>query len=45
MDSPSQRPVARSFVVFFDVHLKQTTEQTVDIMVIWDALALIVTAL
>ena len=42
---PSQRPVARSYDVFFDLRLKQTVEQTVEKPVIWDDIALIMTTL
>ena len=38
---PSQRPVTLSFNVFFD--LQQTFEQTIEMPVIWDAIALIIT--
>ena len=41
---PSQRPVTQSFGVFFDVRL-QTAEQTVQMLVIWDAIGLIMTSL
>ena len=37
----SQRPVTRSFDVFFDLSHKQTIEQTIEMPVIWDAIALI----
>ena len=38
---PSQRPVRRSFDVFFE----QTAEQTIEKPVIWDAIAVIMTSL
>ena len=34
----SQRPVRRSFDVFFDLLLKPTVEQTIETPVIWDAI-------
>ena len=40
---PSQRPVTRSFDVFFAP--EQTTEQTIEIPVIWDTIAQIMTSL
>ena len=43
-ESTDQRPVAQSFDVFFDVH-EQTVEQTIETLVIWDAIALIMTSL
>ena len=43
--SRTQRPVTRSFDVFSDVPPEQTTEQTVQMLVIWDAIALIMTSL
>ena len=42
---PSQRPVTRSFDVFFDLRLEQKVEQTIARLVIWDAIALIMTSL
>ena len=43
---PSQKPVIRSFDVFFDVHLKKkTVEQTIETPEIWDAIAPIMTSL
>ena len=39
---PSQRPVTRSFDIFFDLRLN---EQTIVAPVIWDAIALIMTPL
>ena len=37
---PTQRPVTRSFDVFFDLRLnKQTVEKTIVRLVIWDAIA------
>ena len=41
---PSQRPVTRSFDIFFDLCLKQIVEQTMETPVIWDASALIMTS-
>ena len=38
---PSQRPVARTFQVFFDVRLNKWLEQAVDKPVIWDAMGLL----
>ena len=40
----SQRPVTRSFDVFFDVCLK-TAEKTIGMLVVWDAVALVLTSL
>ena len=40
---PSQRPVTRSFDVFFDSP-EQTAEETIETLVIWDGMALIVTS-
>ena len=40
---PSQRPVTRSFDVFFDLP-EQTVEQTLETPVIWDAIPLIMTS-
>ena len=42
---PPQRPVTRSFDVFFDLAPEQTIEQTTETAVIWDATALIITSL
>ena len=42
---PSQRPVTRSFDVFFDLRLKKTVEYKIVTPVIWDAIALIMTSL
>ena len=36
---PSQRPVTRSFGIFFDLFFKQTVEQTIETPVIWDTIA------
>ena len=41
---PSQRPVTQSFDVFLSVP-QQTVEQTMEMPVIWDAIALIMTSL
>ena len=41
---PSQRPVTQSFDVFFDLP-EQTIEQTIETLVIWDAIALLMTPL
>ena len=41
----SQRPVTRSFDVFFDLSLNKLVEQTIETPVIWDAVALIITSL
>ena len=42
---PAQRPVTRSFDVFFDLRLnKRLTEQTTVMLVIWEAIAPIVTS-
>ena len=41
---PSQRPMMRSFDVFFDLRLN-TIEQTIDTLVVWYAIALIMTSL
>ena len=40
---PSQRPVTRSFGIFFE--LRQTVEQTIETPVILDAIALIMMSL
>ena len=40
---PLQRPVTRSFDVAFDLRLKKTVEQTIERLVIWDAIVLIIT--
>ena len=43
---PSQRPVTRSFDVFFELHLnKRLSKQTRQTPVIWNAIALIMTSL
>ena len=42
---PAQRPVTRSFDVFFDLRLNQPLSKLVETLVIWDAIALIVTSL
>ena len=42
---PSRRPVTRSFDVFFDVRPEKKVVQTDDMLVIWDAMALIATSL
>ena len=42
---PTQRPVTRSFDVFFDLRLKKTVEQTMVRLVIWDAIAPIMKSL
>ena len=34
----SQSPVTRSFAVFFDLRREQTGEQTIETLVIWDAM-------
>ena len=41
---PSQRPVTRSFDVFFQT-VEQTVEQTIEMLVIRDAIALIMTSM
>ena len=41
---PSQRPMMRSFDVFFDLRLN-TIEHTIDTLVVWYAIALIMTSL
>ena len=41
----SQTPVTRSFDVFFLSAPDQTVEQTIDTLVIWDAIALTITSL
>ena len=42
---PAQRPVTRSFDVFFDLRLnKRLTEETTVMLVIWEAIAPIVTS-
>ena len=42
---PSQKPVTRSFDVFFDLSLKKTVKETIEAPVIWDEIALIMTSL
>ena len=42
---PSQRPVTQSFDVFFDLHLNKRLSKTVVRLVIWDAIALIMSSL
>ena len=42
---PSQRPVTRSFDVFFDLHLNKRVDQTIETPVISDVIALITTSL
>ena len=43
---PTQRPVTRSFEVFFDLRPnKMGVEQTMETLVIWDAISLTVTSL
>ena len=42
---PSQRPVMRSFDVFFDLHLNKRLSKQIETPVIWDAIALIMTSL
>ena len=42
---PAQRPVTRSFDVFLWPAPEQTIEQTIEMLVIWDAIALIMTPL
>ena len=39
---PAQRPVTRSFDFFYDLRLEKTIENTVVILVIWDAIAPII---
>ena len=42
---PSQRPVTRSFGVFFDLSLNKRLCKTIVKLVIWDAISLIMTSL
>ena len=42
---PAQRPVALSFDVFLWSAPEQTAEQTIETVMIWDAIALIMTSL
>ena len=42
---PSQRPVARSFDVFFDLRLNKQLKKTIEMPVVIDAMALIMTSL
>ena len=42
---PQQRPVTRSFDVFFGLWLRKTIEYTTETPVIWDANAVIMTSL
>ena len=41
---PTQKSVTRSFDVFFDSAPGPTIEQTMETLVIWDAIALIMTS-
>ena len=42
---PTQRPVTRSFGVFFDLRLnKRLSKQSWSMLVIWDAIAVIMTS-
>ena len=41
---PSQRPVSRSFDIFFDLP-QQTAVQTIETPVIWDDIVLVMTSL
>ena len=42
---PSQRPVTRSFAIFFEYAPEETVGQTIETPVIWYAMALTVTSL
>ena len=42
---PAQRPVTQSFDVFLWFATEQTIEQTIEAVVIWDAIVLIMTSL
>ena len=42
---PSQRPVTRSFDVFFDLRLNMRFGYTIETQMIWDAIELIITSL
>ena len=42
---PSQRPVTRSFDVFFDLHLNQQLKQTIETPLIGNVIAFIMTSL
>ena len=42
---PAQRPVTRSFDVFFDLRLNELLSKTMVRLVIWDAIAPIMTSL
>ena len=42
---PAQRPVTRNFDAFFDLHPNKRLEQTIMRLVIWDAVAPIMTSL
>ena len=42
---PAQRPVTRSFDVFFDQRLNRQLRKQMEPLVIWDATALIMTSL
>ena len=41
---PAQRPVTRSFDVFFDLRLNKRLSKTIVRLVIWDAIAAIMTS-
>ena len=45
VEFPAQRPVTRDFGVFFDLRLNPTVEQTMEMPVIRDAIALIMMSL
>ena len=40
---PSQRPVTRSFDVFFNLRMNKTAKETIETPVIWDSIAPIMT--
>ena len=42
---PSQRPMAQSFDVFFDLHLNKQLSKPFETVVIWEATALITMSL
>ena len=44
-DVPAQRPVTRSFDVFFDLRVNKRLSKTIVMLAIWDAIVPIMTSL
>ena len=44
VDSPHKSQWCRALIVFFDLHLNKRFEQTIEMLVIWDAIVLIMTS-